>query len=82
MAEKMFVPHDEQNPRHLREKYQEWIGKRVNVGLTTFHYLCGTWKDIQGYDALFVVGGRELKVKLAEIDNIGEAPAAQAEFFK
>ena len=78
----MFTPHDELNPRHLREKYQEWIGKRVNVGLTTFHYLCGTWKDIQGLDALFTIGGRELKVKLAEIDTIADAPAAQAEFFK
>jgi hypothetical protein len=78
----MFVPHDEQNPRHLREKYQEWIGKKVNVGLTTFHYLCGTWKDIAGYDAVFTVGSHELKVKLKEIDTIAEAPGAQAEFFK
>jgi hypothetical protein len=78
----MFQPHDEQNPRNLREKYKEWIGKKVNVGLTTFHYLCGTWKDVDGYYALFTVGEHQLKVKLAEIDTIAEAPAAQAEFFK
>ncbi len=70
------------NPRHLREKYQEWVGKKVNVGLTTFHYICGTWSSIDGHDAVFNVGGREMRVKLQEVDNVGEAPAAQAEFYK
>jgi hypothetical protein len=78
----MFTPHDEMNPRHLREKFTEWIGKKVTVGLTTFHYLCGTWKDIQGLDAVFTIGTHELKIKLNEIDTISEAPGAQAEFFK
>jgi hypothetical protein len=78
----MFNPHSELNPRHLREKYKEWIGKKVTVGLTTFHYLSGTWKDIVGYEAIFSVGGRELKVNMNELDTIAEAPSAQAEFFK
>jgi hypothetical protein len=70
------------NPRNLRDKYQGWIGKKVNVGLTTFHYVCGTWKDIQGYDAIFSIGGRELRLKMNEIDTVSDAPGAQAEFFK
>jgi hypothetical protein len=78
----MFTPHDEMNPRNLREKYQGWIGKKVIVGLTTFHYVCGTWTGIEGYHALFTVGGRPMKVKLNEIDTIAEASEAQAEFFK
>jgi hypothetical protein len=78
----MFQPHDEMNPRNLREKYKDWVGKKVTVGLTTFHYVSGTWKDIQGYDAVFSVGGRELRVNMNTIDTIAEAPAAQAEFYK
>ncbi|HZS41974.1 MAG TPA: hypothetical protein VFF06_34325 [Polyangia bacterium] len=71
-----------QNPRNLREKYQSWIGKRVTVGLTTFHYLCGTWKAIDGYDAVFTIGSVEKRIRLDEVDNVAEAPGAQAEYFK
>jgi hypothetical protein len=71
-----------QNPRNLREKYQSWIGKRVTVGLTTFHYLCGTWKAIDGYDAVFTIGAAELRIRLDEVDNVADAPEAQAEYFK
>jgi hypothetical protein len=78
----MFTPHDEMNPRNLREKYKGWIGKKVIVGLTSFHYVCGRWKDIEDYDALFAVGDRELRVKMNEIETIADAPEAQAEFFK
>jgi hypothetical protein len=78
----MFTPHDEMNPRNLREKYKEWIGKKVTVGLTTFHYLCGHWKDIEGYNAIFSIGERAMRINMNEIDTIAEAPAAQAEFFK
>jgi hypothetical protein len=78
----MFTPHDEMNPRNLRAKYQEWIGKKVTVGLTTFHYLSGHWKAIDGYFAVFSVGDRELRINMNEIDTIAEAPGAQAEFFK
>jgi hypothetical protein len=70
------------NPRHLREKYQEWVGKKVTVGLTTFHYLCGVMKSLEGHEAVFTVGEKEKRVKLQEIDNVSEAPATQAEFYK
>jgi hypothetical protein len=70
------------NPRHLREKYQEWVGKKVNVGLTTYHYLCGVMKSLEGHEAVFSVGPVEKRVKLQEIDNISEAPESQAQFFK
>ena len=70
------------NPRHLREKYQEWIGKKVTVGLTTYHYLCGMMTAVDGHEAVFTIGAREKRVKLQEIDNISESPSAQAEFFK
>ncbi len=70
------------NPRHLREKYAEWVGKRVVVGLTSYHYLCGTWESVDGHDAIFVIGGKPMRVKLQEIDNVSAAPEAQAEFYK
>jgi hypothetical protein len=70
------------NPRNLREKYQSWIGKKVTVGLTTWHYLCGTWKAIEGYDAIFAIGPNQRRVSLQEIDTVADAPEAQAEYFK
>jgi hypothetical protein len=70
------------NPRHLREKYLEWVGKKVTVGLTTYHYLCGVMKAIEGHEAVFTVGSHVMRVRLQEIDNVSEAPGAQAEFFK
>jgi hypothetical protein len=78
----MTIMLDSINPRHLREKYSEWVGKKVTVGLTTFHYLCGHWKAIDGQDALFTVGSKELRVKLQEIASVAESPEAQAEFIK
>ena len=70
------------NPRHLREKFQEWVGKKVNVGTTTYHYLCGTWRTLDANEARFVIGEKEMKVNIAEIATISEAPPWQAEFFK
>jgi hypothetical protein len=71
-----------QNPRNLRDKYKDWIGKKVTVGLTTFHYLSGTWKSIEGWYAIFSIGGRDQKVLMDEIDNVAESPSAQAEYYK
>jgi hypothetical protein len=70
------------NPRHLREKFKDWVGKRVTVGLTTYHYLCGTWKSLDASTAEFTIGGREMKVPTSEIATIVAAPPWQAEFFK
>ena len=70
------------NPRHLRDRFQEWVGKKVIVGLTTFHYLCGTWKAFDGYHAIFEIGGKEQRVLMHEIDNVALASEAQAEYYK
>lgn len=70
------------NPRNLRDKFQAWVGKKVTVGLTTYHYLCGTWQGFDGYYAVFRIGGRAQRVALHEIDTVSDAPSAQAEFFK
>ena len=70
------------NPRNLRDKYKDWVGKKVIVGLTTFHYLCGRWKDIEGYYAQFQIGDKVHQVPLDQIDNVADASEAQAEYFK
>jgi len=70
------------NPRHLREKYQSWVGKKVIVGLTTLHYLCGMWKSFDGYYAVFTIAGKETRIFLHEIDNVAESDESQAEYFK
>ncbi len=70
------------NPRHLREQFKQWAGRRVNVGLTTQHYLCGTWRALDPHEAKFAIGEREMAVKVSEISSIAEAPPFQAEFFK
>ena len=70
------------NPRNLREQFQKWTNKKVTVGTTTFHYLCGVWEGFDAYDAVFRIGGRKVNVKLDEIDTVIDAAASQAEFFK
>jgi hypothetical protein len=70
------------NPRHLREKYGAHVGKRVTVGTTTYHYLCGTWKEMAGDRAVFQIGEHEMRVPLAEIATVADAPAWQSDFFK
>jgi len=76
------MPTERINPRHLREKWKDWVGKRVTVGTTTYHYLCGTWQSLDASTAVFTIGGKEMKVPIAEIATIVEAPPWQAEFFK
>ena len=70
------------NPRHLREKFQEWVGKRVTVGLSTYHYLCGSWRSLEAGAAVFTIGGKAVTIPTSEIATIVEAPPWQAEFFK
>lgn len=70
------------NPRHLREKYASWIGKRVTVGTTTYHYICGQWEAIEGHDVVFKIGEHHMRVPISEIATVSDAPALQADFFK
>jgi hypothetical protein len=70
------------NPRVIRDRFKEWQGKRVTVGLTTDHYLCGTWTAADLHQATFEIGGKEMTVPLVEIANLAEAPPLQSDFFK
>ncbi len=70
------------NPRHLREKFGEWKGKRVVVGTHSYHYLCGVWKDIDGAEVVFEIGDRAMRVALADVATVADAEPWQADFFK
>jgi hypothetical protein len=75
-------PEWRRNPRNLRDQFKDWVGKKVNVGLKSFHYICGTWKGFDGLDAVFTIGGKDTRVPLDDVDNVADAPEAQAEFYK
>ena len=70
------------NPRHLREKYASWIGKRVTVGLHNAHSICGDWEAIEDHDVVFKIGEHHMRVPISEIATVADAPAWQAAFFK
>lgn len=76
------MPLETINPRHLREKFQPWVGKRVSVGLTTLHYLCGVFSDMGDDHVIFQIGDQHMKVALGEIATVSDAAALQADFFK
>jgi hypothetical protein len=71
------------NPRHLREKFTGWDGKRVNVGLTTDHYICGVWERIDDdNNVVFKIANKQLAIPIAHIDTVSDAPPWQADFYK
>jgi hypothetical protein len=71
------------NPRHLREKYKDWEGKRVIVGLSTYHYLCGTWlRTDEKNDVVFQIGEHEMRVPIATVATVGAANPVQSDFYK
>jgi hypothetical protein len=70
------------NPHHVRERYGHLIGKKVTVGTTTLHYLCGYFCAIEPPEAVFTVGKRLVRIPLSQLDSMSEAPAAQAEYVK
>jgi hypothetical protein len=70
------------NPHHARERFGHLIGKKVTVGTTTLHYLCGRFCAIERQEAVFTVGSHAVRIPLTELDSVHEAPAAQAEFVK
>jgi hypothetical protein len=70
------------NPRHLREKFGEWVGKRVVVGTHSYHYLCGIWKGLEGEKVRFEIGGRPMDVALSDVATVAAAEEWQADFFK
>ena len=78
----MPMPQETVNPRHLREKFNEWTGKRVTVGTHTLHYLCGTWKAIDGAHVVFQIGEHEMRIALSDIAIVLDAPTWQSDFFK
>lgn len=78
-----IIGRDRINPRHLREKYKAWEGQRVVVGLSTWHYLCGTWERTDdNNNVVFQIGEHEMKVPIVQVMTVSAANPVQADFFK
>jgi hypothetical protein len=71
-----------QNPRNQREQLKPFMGKKVQVGLASFHYLCGVLEAFEGEQVRFSVKGSPVLVPRDQIAKIFEAPSGQTEFFK
>ena len=70
------------NPRVLRDQYATWVGKKVMIGTTDFHYVSGTVEAVEGDSLRLSVKGKPVVIPASGIANIKEAPALQAEYVK
>ena len=70
------------NPRLLREKLARFVGKKVTIGTTDWHYISGTVESSDGISVAMRVAGSAVTVPAEMVATIREAPAAQAEYVK
>ncbi len=78
----MTILSADRNPRGLRDEYKAFVGKKVMIGLRSYHYVSCR---VTGLDPLYLditVAGKAMKIPVDQIDNIAEAPEAQAEYVK
>jgi hypothetical protein len=70
------------NPRVLRDHLLPFVGKKVTIGTSDFHYISGIFESIAGNDVLMKVNGKPVTVHANAVATIREAPALQAEYVK
>jgi hypothetical protein len=63
-------------------RLEPYVGRKVLLGLTTYHYLCGVVESVDGVEARVRVAGRLVMVPVAQIATIAEADPHLAEYFK
>jgi hypothetical protein len=73
---------DELNPRLLRDKLGPFVGKKVIVGTTDFHYISGWALALEGTRLRMSVAGKPVLVPTHMVATIKEVPALQAEYVK
>ena len=73
----------DKNPRHARDRLEPFLGKKVIVGTSDFHYVSG-WavEFVDGQQLKMTVNGRELFVGVDDVVTISEVPDVQAEYVK
>ena len=61
---------------------QRWVGRKVTLGTTAGHYVCGRVIAVEQGDVVVAVGTSTLRVPSAEVERVQPAPPEQAEFLK
>lgn len=71
------------NPRHHRDRIAEFLGKKVVVGTSDFHYVSGRAVEfVDGCKLRITVNGRDVLVEVDHVATISEVPDVQAEYVK
>lgn len=73
----------ESNPRHHRDRIKEFLGKKVVIGTSDFHYVSGRAVEfVDGTKLRITVNGEDVLVEVDHVATISEVPEVQAEYIK
>jgi hypothetical protein len=75
-------PERDKERQRTRERVARWLGKRAVIGLRSAHYLCGTVKSLEGLEVRIAISSEEQRISIDDVESIGKAAVAQADFFK
>ena len=71
------------NPRHARERLESFLGKKVVIGTSDFHYVSGRAVEfIEDQRLRITVNGKDVLVDVEDVATISEVPEVQAEYVK
>jgi hypothetical protein len=71
------------NPRHARTTIEPFLGKKVIIGTSDFHYVSGRVHEfVDGTKLRLTVNGKNVLVKVDDVATIAEVPDVQAEYVK
>ncbi len=71
------------NPRHHRDRIQSFLGKKVVVGTSDYHYVSGRAVEfVDGTRLRMTVNGRDVLIEVVNVATISEVPEVQAEYVK
>jgi hypothetical protein len=73
----------ESNPRHHRDRIETFLGKKVVIGTSDFHYVSGRAVEfVDGQRLRMTVNGKDVLVSVDDVATISEVPEVQAEYIK
>ncbi len=72
----------ELNPRNLRDKLAPFVGKKVMIGTSDWHYISGIFEQIEGTELRIMIAGKPITLEASKVATIKEAPALQSEYVK
>lgn len=72
----------ELNPRTLRDKLAPFVGKKVVIGTTDWHYISCRLASLEGDTVHVTVAGKPMTVPAKNVATIHEVAVEQAEYVK